>query len=252
MRQIQFAVMAVVACVGISAAAQEPPAQSKCPGLSFDETARPWAEPRVIAAPEYQSAWVEAGISGVVDVEVEIGLNSRITRIESIASEPHHPELEGAVKDIIKYWWFYRETDCDCKPVVGSAKLRVWFEIRDGKGVVSVSNRPRPGQPGGESHVLTNRSAIAKHLSVRFPREARRAGRGAEVFAAITLSPYTGKAEKVDIVQVETSYDLKRAFSSVTEEALLMTAFELGTVDAGKPPRVCFTLSFQLRGESAD
>lgn len=248
----------VLVCAALSVNASEKPAApaaqpisaDDCPGVAFDLDAKRWAEPKLIVEPEYPAAELAAGITGTVDVDIHVRFSGRLSGINSITSEPTSRAMETAVRDVLKYWTFVGETTCDCMPAAADLKLRVWFEIRDGKPVISVSAPPRQRGVDSSGPKLLNRDALKRTLARSYPRDARRAAAEGEVHAAIHVDPVTGRVREVEVKLFRGS--MKRVFSEAAQEALATAEFSVDGVAKDSKPLVCLTVNYRLSGRPSD
>lgn len=230
--------------------AAQPKTSDDCPGVAFALDAKRWAEPKLIVEPEYPASALAAGITGTVDIDAHVPSSGKISRINHITSEPKSAALEKAVMDVLKYWTFHGETACDCTPIAADLKLRVWFEIRDGKPVISVSAPPRQGGVDSSGPELLNRDALISTLTRSYPRDARRASAEGSVHAAIHVDPVTGSVREVEIKLFRGS--MKRLFSEAAQEALATAEFSVDGVAKDSKPLVCLTVNYRLSGRLSD
>lgn len=225
--------------------------EAECPQVAFDGDAKRWAQPWVVVAPVYPPELFKAGRTGVVDVEAHIPLTARISEIQRISSEPPTPEFEAAVTDVVRHWFFYRETGCDCAPKAADVKLRVWFEIKEGKPSVSISSQSRQAQPRPPgSPVLMNRPRLAKLLQESYPREARRQNAQGDVYAAVRINPESGLVDAVDVKWVDAPHSVKNLFERAAARGLARAEFKVDKA-ANADPLSCFSVSYRLSGYSS-
>ena len=227
-------------------------APQDCPNVSFSMDARQWAEPKVVVAPEYPAAELAAGLTATVDVEANVSLGARIATIHRVTSEPPNAAFEEAVLKVVKLWGFYRQTNCECMPVPSDVKLRVWFELKDGKPSISISSRSRNTEARAGAPKLTNRREIMASLSKSYPRSARRAGEEADVYAAVHLEPESGRVREVEIKWVGGANSTKAAFMRAAQTALAEGVYSLEGVSKDVKPIACLAVNYRLSGHAEE
>lgn len=228
--------------------AARPISTDDCPGVAFALDAKRWAEPKLIVEPEYPAAELAARITGTVDIDAHVPFSGKVSKINNITSDPRSPALEKAVMDVLKYWTFHGETACDCMPVAADLKLRVWFEIRDEKPIISVSSPPRHSESASTGPELKNRDALIKALARSYPREARRAGAEGDVHVAIHVDPATGRVREVEVKLVRSS--MKKIFSEAVREGLATAEFSVDGLAKDAKPLACLTVNYRLSGRT--
>lgn len=239
---LSCAVLLVVFAPATHAAKED----AACPNVAFGGDSRRWAQPWVVVPPTYPPELLQAGRTGIVDVEAHVPLSARVSEIQKISSDPPTPEFEAAVTAVLKLWFFYRETGCDCVPKASDVKLRVWFEVKEGKPSVSISSRSAekplagPGTP-----VLLNRPEIAEIIQRSYPRQARREGAQADVYAAAKLDADSGSVEKVDVTWMDAPHSLKGTFERAVVSGLAQAKFKTDK-SANPDPQFCFAISYRL------
>lgn len=248
--------LAYVACILLFAStasiAKSPKEDTNCPNVAFDGDAKRWAQPWVVVAPTYPPELLQSGRTGVVDIEAHVPLTARISEIQRISSDPPTPEFEAAVTAVVKNWFFYRETGCDCAPKASDVKLRVWFEIREGKPSVSISSpSTQSATKGIGTPVLANRSRVAKILQESYPREARRASAQADVYAALRVNPDTGSVDGVEVKWIDSPYSFRRAFERAVTSSLVRADYKVDKA-ANPWPLACIAVRYRLSGYSDD
>lgn len=243
--------LVVAAEVRASAPALAPPssrptAADDCPAVSFALEATRWAEPKIVVAPEYPRAELAAGRSGVVDLVAHVSMAGRIASIHQMTSEPPNRAFEKAVDAVVKYWIFSPQTDCECMPVGSDVKLRVWFEIRDGAPVISVSSPARNRERQATGPTLKNRDALSGRLRNSYPRDARRAGEGGDVYAAVHVNPESGQVQRVEIKWVRSEHSFRGKFAAAVSEAFAGVEYALPALDKGAQPLACVAVNFRI------
>ena len=165
-----------VRCVG-AAEDQEHAILSIPQTLSADDPTT-WARPKVVLAPEYPAHAVEAKITGYVDVDLNITEEGFVGGILAMTSTPKNRDFENAVGDVVKEWIFHETWVEKCRPSETVGNVRVWVDIKDGKGVVSISNRTLPPAVDVATNVpkLESPNANAVRAAIRYPLRARRVG----------------------------------------------------------------------------
>lgn len=213
--------------------------------LFMDDPAK-WATPRVILPPEYPPAQLEAKAEGYVDVEVKLDKFGMVQSIVSMKSAPPNPEFESAVRAVVQKWWAFHETlSPDCALLEATGNVRVWFSIREGKGVVSVS-----GEATEATKEFSRKQKKAKVLNldevvraIRYPNAARRDGIEGNVYAYVQVEAKTGVPIAAKISSVIANGGTGHYFVNTVQASLNMTRFE--PVD-GPNYRVCRSVNFRL------
>lgn len=213
--------------------------------LFVDDPAK-WATPKVILPPEYPAAQLAAMAEGHVDVEVKLDKFGMVQSIVSVKSTPANPEFESAVRAVVQKWWAFHETlSPECEPLEATGNVRVWFAIREGKGVVSVS-----GEATEVTKEFSRKRRKAKVLNleevvraVRYPIAARKDGIEGNVYAYVQVEAKTGVPIAVQIASVVANGGKGQYFVNPVRASLSMTRFE---PTDGPNYRVCRPYSFRL------
>lgn len=85
--------------------------------------------------PEFPAA---AAGEATVDVTGEVGTDGTFT-VRDVVSSSQDPAFADAVREVTRFWLLRPDYGSDCTPRAGTGQVRVWFERRDGKPVISVS-----------------------------------------------------------------------------------------------------------------
>lgn len=213
--------------------------------LFMDDPAK-WATPRVILPPEYPPAQLEAKAEGYVDVEVKLDKFGMVQSIVSMKSAPPNPEFESAVRAVVQKWWAFHETlSPDCAPLEATGNVRVWFSIREGKGVVSVS-----GEATEATKEFSRKRKKANALNLeeidrllRYPIKARKDGIEGNLYAYVQIEATSGLPLAARVVDNVSSRGAGRVFENIVLASLMAVRFE---PMAGPNYRVCRTYRFRL------
>ncbi|MCY7388187.1 MAG: energy transducer TonB [Burkholderiales bacterium] len=186
---------------------------------------------------------------GYVDADIEFDQKGNIKQVRIVKSEPQNPAFEKAVLDVTKLWLFNAVLTKDCVPVDSTGNVRTWFEVRDGKGVVSVSGNvsaaSSPANSVPRKSDWENRKDFA--LSLKYPTNALRGRVQTDLLAAIRVDAASGVPSDVVVTWIETSGN---ATPTVVEEIKTAVARSLKrarfTPRAGEAYRVCVPFNFRV------
>jgi NADH:ubiquinone oxidoreductase subunit F (NADH-binding) len=130
-----------------------------------------------------------------------------------------------------------------------TARLTVWFEIKEGKPSISVSRHPDPEHRGLYSKPLamTNAEETQRAILDSFPRAGRVYGKGATVYARATVDQSTGAVSAVDVVQVRTDAHLRRHFAASAVEAIRTAKYDVTGRDPKVPIQSCITVDYRIQ-----
>lgn len=207
-----------------------------------------WTQPRRIVPPTYPAALLEKGVTGFVDVEVGFSKTGRVSRINSIKSTPAEPRFEAAVRDVIDLWTFHEPLTKDCTPEESTGNTRIWFEIKEGAPSISVSNKAwTPAQPARLSPRMKNLREVLGKMVASYPKEARRSGVEAQVYAVLSVDGDTGKTLSVKIAANTAPRDYAVAFNRGVLEVFSGAEFAVGDEHKGATHNVCKPVAFILR-----
>lgn len=220
--------------------------------MLFADDPKDWAKPKVVVPPKFPADQLAVNARGYVDIAVTLDSFGNVKTAQLTKSEPANPAFETAVMAVVKLWVFNSVLTRDCMPVESAANVRTWFELRDGKGVVSVSGQATPTSPLPDSGFRKSDWLNSKEVlsMMKYPALARRAGIQADAHAAIRVNAMTGSVADVEITRVHTT---PQATEKVIEEikksirTSLMTAkFEQREAKDAKTYRVCVPYSFRV------
>lgn len=214
----------------------------------------PWTDPSTYARPlrvlppDYPSAQLKKGVTTKVEATLRINPGGTMNEVLSLKADNGEAAFENAVREVVKHWTFNPYIDCECKPVEFTARLSVWFEIKDSQPAISVSRGEDPPNRYTRAKPLEflNATEVFKAASTNYPRAARRASGEGEVYALSTINPVTGTVEKVDIQHVEGASEHKPHFARVAVSALSEARYRV--TEGDKPPiQTCITVKFRLQ-----
>lgn len=132
-RRIGMALVAtLVAGAAVTAWATQTPASDApvAPGPTFRE----------MSPPKFPSSAKNAGVSGRVDVEVQVGVDGRVKDVEVVRSEPQGVFDEAAVAAVYKWTFNPAIDDATGKPVEGRVLVPITFEA-DGDPEISADTQ---------------------------------------------------------------------------------------------------------------
>lgn len=206
-----------------------------------------FARPRGVVPPEYPPDRLKAGVSTHVEAALRIDEKGELKEVLAMKADNGDELFEKAVREVVRYWSFESFVNCECRPVDFTARLTVWFEIKDGKPSISVSRRvddqPLPGLHSKPLKIVKD-PAFLKKMTATYPLEARRAGKNATVYAMVTLTSATGIAEKARIVHVDTDPAYREYFGARIEEALKSLRYEPVAGESSMTVSTCFQISY--------
>lgn len=207
-----------------------------------------FAKPKGVVPPDYPAAQFKAGVTAQVEAVLRINERGTLKEVLAIKAGNGDEAFENAVRDVVRFWNFESLSNCECKPVEFTARLTVWFEIKDGKPSISVS---RGGDvddlPGlhAKPLKLVRDAVVFRKISATSPRELRRAGKDAIVYAMLLLKPETGAAESAKIVHVDVDPDYRQYFGATIEEALKQLRYEPFASTQSGLVSSCFVVNFR-------
>ncbi|MEO8384872.1 MAG: energy transducer TonB [Betaproteobacteria bacterium] len=218
--------------------------------MLFADDPNGWARPKVVVPPDFPVDQLTANASGHVDAEFGFDQKGSVKQVRIVKSEPQNPAFERAVLDVAKLWLFSAVLNKDCVPVDSTGNVRIWFEIRDGKGVVSVSGNVRPASAANDSlprkMEWANRAVILG--AVRYPNSARRDGVQADLLVAVRVEAASGNATDSVVTWMEVSSGATATVAESFKTAVLKSLrFAKFKPKDGNNYRVCIPYSFRLR-----
>ena len=189
----------------------------------------------VLTAPDYPKPLVEAGVQGTVDVHGVVRADGSfdVSRIE-----PSHPELRKLVEEVTAFWLLRPSygPDCEARPV--PAQVRLWFEIKDGKGVISMS-QPAATKKSDPAKPPPGHIRKLEGDSPRYPRDVLNRGIQGDVEALLRITP-AGVVASVTVLPGPVS----KAFEREVERTLRDWRFEPRPLDA---PPICYFVEIWFR-----
>lgn len=234
-----------VAQVSLTTAADESEA------MLFADDPQEWSRPRLVVRPEFSKNELDKRVRAYVDVTVDIDNRGRVKSSMIAKSDPPTPGYEKALKDVIGLWLFEPKLDSKCVCVEATANVRVWFDVKDGKGVLSVSGRPITAQPEKLRYSREEIEAVAKKIrqNILYPQLARKEGDVAEVNVVMEVDAASGRVTNVEPADFYSSSSanakVKQSFISAINAALRSASFP---PTPGLPFKVCMVFSFRLTG----
>lgn len=220
----------------------------------FASDPQSWARVTRVVEPKYPEAALKEGRGAVVDLEVLVDVLGGVKTVRSISSMPRSPDFEAAVQEILKTWLFSVAKTDRCVPVETVGNVSITFEVRDGKGVVSLTHRKLPPPTGAKvlfGPRIKNRKEVSEDMQQSYPRSARRAGVQAQVYTLLTVEPATGQVQDIEVTHVITHPDFVRDFTEAARQGMKRTVY---TAAEGrtKPWKMCTVAAYRLRGEESE
>ena len=216
--------------------------------MLFSDDPKDWAQPDRVVPPEYPPEQFGDNVTGYVDVEVSIDASGKVNDSRIVKSSPENKAFEAAVSQTIRMWSFHRRISSKCEPIAAIGNVRVWFEIRDGRGVISVSGKASdlttPDTKAPKRAVFINEKEVKGGM--RFPKRAYADHAEADVFAVMSVDAATGDVRKVEISSIQihgNSTGAAERFSEVVTSRLMLGKL---APRAGSAYKVCVPVSFRF------
>lgn len=201
MRLLHRVFASLTAMVVTIASAQTTPAASP-------EKQPDWLTPKLVKAPDYPAAMLERKQASEVDAVLRITKDGKLKEMLSVRSTPKAEEAEAAVRGILGQWTFRPALASDCMPTETEGVVRVWFDLDNGRPVVSVAKpKDMPWIPVAPARVL-NRDEFLQAVQHSIPRNSRESMIGAKVIVAIEVNGDTGVPVKAKGTFVELDWDM--------------------------------------------
>ena len=200
-----------------------------------DELRERAAEALLIVAPEYPKDLVAAGVQGTVDLFGHVRADGHfdVGRIEAT-----HPELRRAVEEVTRHWLLRPSYGPDCEARPAPVQVRLWFEVKSGKGVVSMSQ--------GRTAIRADTTRVPRKQLKRiegddpfYPKHLIRRALEGEVEALMRITP-AGEVASVQILPGPFAQE----FGPALRETLLEWRFEARAPDASP---VCYFFHARYR-----
>ncbi len=218
--------------------------------MLFADDPKTWLTVAKVVQPVYPAEMLAAGTTGYVDAVVTIDFFGGVKSIGAVTSKPQNAEFEKAARESLQYWVFRSSLTQKCTPEEAEGSVRIWFDIENGKGKVSVSSTTgtmRGERKAGDprwSQIL-NRAEVTKETI--YPRLARKEGMQAAVYAVMHVNAASGTVDDVDISHtIPDKPAVRKVFSQSVINALKIARFDAKPEMAGKNVNVCFTFQFRL------
>lgn len=208
-----------------------------------------YARPKGVVPPEYPASQLAAGVTAQVEAALRINERGELKEALAMKADNGDEAFEKAVREVVRYWSFEPFSNCECRPVEFTARLTVWFEIKDGKPSISVSRRADEKAPPGlhaKPLKLVRDQAVFRKIAATIPPGLRRYGKSAIVYSMLTLTPETGVAESARIVHVDVEPELRRFFGPAIEDALKQLRYEPFARTQEGPARSCFEVVYRV------
>lgn len=214
--------------------------------LFVDDPAK-WTQPRRVLPPTYPPALPAKGVTGFVDLELQLAKAGFVERIVSINSTPKEPQFETSVQDVLEHWTFHVPISNDCKPQAFAGNTRVWFEIKNGEPSISVSNRPSlPSSTARVSPPMKNLKEVLATLGQNYPRAARRKSAEANMYVVMVMDGDSGKTVEVRIAEYIGLSEFFGGYRKAIEKAFSIAEFSVGEEHKGQTRSICRTVAFKI------
>jgi hypothetical protein len=190
-----------LASLAVSAAANEPPAES--PDSVFIPPERRLARALRIVVPDYPKAALADRVQGVVDIRGRVATNGQMTDPTFTPGSPGAEVFIPALQDVLYGWTFDRAVGTDCQPTNEFLAFRVHFEIDGEKPRIFVTHSPttlaaksewRPNSPPASAGRLAELLKAPDYKAVtrvepKYPGPLLRQGVQAYVFVLVGIDP---------------------------------------------------------------
>jgi hypothetical protein len=225
--------------------------------IFFETDPASWARVTRVVEPFYPEDALAAKAGARVEIEVLLDIVGGVKEVRELKSDSKFPSFEKAIRDVLPKWAFQSPITDRCFPVEAVGSVIVQFETReeDGKtkGVISLFHRSQAEPQSaaarrGPGPKMLNRSKLTEVLQGAYPRDARRFGGQANVYALITIDPKTGVPIEVESTFVVAPDSFKRMFSTAAENSLRTARFS-EFPGRTTPWQQCFTVGFRLEGQ---
>ncbi len=226
---------------------------SKAPEVFYESDPKSWARVKRIVPPKYPEAMLKLGQGAVVDIEVLIGKIGFVSQIRSVTSNPNNLQLVEATRAVLQYWTFNVPRSEACVPIESVGDMQLIFEVVNGEGKISLIHRRNQDLDVTKvkSPKMLNRVAVSEVIQEGYPREARRAGAQAIVYALLTVDHMSGATLSVEITHMVTPTGYEKKFAEAVMPGL--TAVKFSPFPSKTMPwRNCISVDYVLRGESRD
>lgn len=208
--------------------------------LSTDELSARAARPLIILAPKYPSAAAQDKIEATVDIFGTVRPDGSFD-VKRIEASPDREDFKAAVRDVLDYWALSPAYGADCRPIPAEGQVRVWFELKEGRGpVISVSRSTRAVEPPAPEGLAKVRLKAVTRVHPEYPRAAIRANVQGSIESYLRVSA-EGSVEEVVIAPSP----MPAQFASSVRTALARWRFEPRPGE----PAVCalYEVVFRLR-----
>jgi outer membrane biosynthesis protein TonB len=149
-----------------------------------------FGRPTRIVVPEYPGDALAKHVTGYVDLQGQVSPLKSFTGIVFTPGTPEAALFVEPLREVIKHWEFEPVYRNGCFPADDPVKIRVNFEIEDGKPRIFVT-MARSDPPKAQS------MSIVRSENPVYPRSAMRAGLQAFAYARMEVAP-DGSVGKVD------------------------------------------------------
>lgn len=217
--------------------------------MLFADDPQLWSKPTVVLPPGFPQGELRNNIRASVDVAIDLDARGKVKLATIKQSTLHNSAYEAAVLEVVQHWSFRPKLTAECVPVESQSNVRVWFDVRDGKGVVSVSGESMGTTQGAQQtsrqRMQENWNAIRQ--SVHYPVYARKNQAEADLYAIALVDPSEGRALDVNVTwfkgNAASQGASKQSFINEVQRAVTNASF---TRAEQAPYKVCLPFSFKL------
>jgi TonB family protein len=243
--------LATIPCLANSEGVAITDAHNKTEQMLFADDPALWARPKKVVPPDYPAEALANRVTGYVDADVSLSAEGKVASISSLKSNPPNQAFEASVMNALPKWRFQPTLSDECKPKESSGNVRIWFEIKEGKASISVSNNYTADASsvlGKRRSAFTNMSSVMRRAAKTFPIAARKGGIEAEIYNVLQIDAKTGNVRNVTAVHISTSADeaLRNEFVYASSRALFTATFQPQSSPAADTYLVCMPVSYLL------
>jgi TonB family protein len=129
-----------------------------------DHIAQAW----LLAEPEYPKAELAKGTTGYVVIDARVKPGGELVDVRMAPESSGPPVFVTAVNEAMPMWRFYPPLDQSCDPTEDRIKVRVWFEVENGKSKVSVQGEGPKWNASGQPQPLSTVNPLYPRKSSSF------------------------------------------------------------------------------------
>ncbi len=222
-----------------------------------DECTEPPVKPKrkLVSTPPYPAAAREAGVEGLVRVEVTVGVDGSVTGARILAGLGHG--LDEAALEAARRASFEPAMRCG-KPVVGTAvlpfrlqamtrtaPLLLTLALASAVPVSQAAAQPRPAPTAKPAHKLTRPPKLVTFVEAPYPEAERASGKTATVKLQVAISA-TGTVDEAQVIESGGA-----AFDAAALAAMKQFVFSPAEIDDKPAPvKIVYAYTFTLKVEA--